>query len=104
MSRDRQRKLFIELINKQLEQFGKTYEQVVDMPNWYMNFQTTPEEQKKFTEYCVTRISKELGLTKKLAEMEASWFILQWGLTTSSTEYISPSKKNSEPVKIKKKN
>jgi hypothetical protein len=53
MSRDRQRKLFIELINKQLEPFDKTYEQVVDMPNWYMNFQTTPEEQKKFTEYCV---------------------------------------------------
>lgn len=82
MSRDRQRKLFIELINKQLEPFGKTYEEVVDMPNWYMNFQTTQEEQKKFTEYCVSRISKELGLTKKLAEMEASWFILQWGLTS----------------------
>ena len=28
MSRDRQRKLFIELINKQLEPFGKTYEEV----------------------------------------------------------------------------
>ena len=27
-------------------------------------------------------IQEKLGLTKKLAEKEMSWFILQWGLTT----------------------
>jgi hypothetical protein len=106
MSRERQKKLFVELINKQLEPFGKTYEEVVNVPNWYMNYQTTQEEQKKFIDYCADRISKELGLTKKMAEMEASWFILQWGLTTSATEYNQ--KESTEldqvPIEIKKKN
>jgi hypothetical protein len=104
MSRERQKKLFIELINKQLEPFGKTYDDVVNIPNWYMNYKTTPEEQKKFTDYCANRISKELGLTKKMAEMEASWFILQWGLTTSATEYNQEPEKDSIPIEIKKKN
>jgi F420-0:gamma-glutamyl ligase-like protein len=104
MSRERQKKLFVELINKQLEPFGKTYEDVVNVPNWYMNYQTSPEEQKKFTDYCANRISKELGLTKKMAEMEASWFILQWGLTTSATEYNQQTERDSIPVEIKKKN
>jgi hypothetical protein len=104
MSRERQKKLFVELINKQLEPFGKTYEDVVNVPNWYMNYQTSPEEQKKFTDYCANRISKELGLTKKMAEMEASWFILQWGLTTSATEYNQQPEHDSIPVEIKKKN
>ena len=28
-------------------------------------------------------IRKKLRLNKKMAEMEMSWFILQWGLTTN---------------------
>ena len=103
MSRESQKKLFIELINKQLEPFGKTYDDVVNEPNWYMNYQTTEEEQKVFMDYCASRIKSELGLSKKMAEMEASWFILQWGLTTSGQKFnISTSEP--EKIEVKRKN
>ncbi len=103
MSRETQKKLFVELINKQLEPFGKTYDDVVNEPNGYMNYQTTEEDQKVFMDYCVSKIKSELGLSDKLAEMEASWFILQWGLTTSNQKF-SKSKVEVEKVEVKRKN
>ena len=41
-------------------------------------------------------IRKKLGITKKLAEKEMSWFILQWGLTT--VESFDEIKKETKPV------
>ena len=34
----------------------------------------------------VDLIKTKLKMTKKLAEQEMSWFILQWGLTTNETK------------------
>lgn len=82
---EKTQKLFIELINKQLEPHGVTYENVKDNPNWYMEYHTTPELEKEFTEYCVKRIRETLKLNVERAKMEAQWFILQWGLTTNLT-------------------
>lgn len=76
-------RLFIELINTQLEPHGKCYEDVKEDPTWYMRYSTTPEKEKEFIEYCTTRIQKELRLSKERAKKEAQWFILQWGLTTN---------------------
>lgn len=101
MSRELQKKLFIELINKQLEPFNKTYDEVIHEPNWYMNYKTTEEEQKMFMDYCAKKIKSELGLSDKLAEMEASWFVLQWGLTTGGNQIIN---KEAEKVEIRRKN
>ncbi len=101
MSRDIQKKLFVELINKQLEPFGKTYDDVVNEPNWYMNYKTTEEEQKIFMDYCAKKIKSELGLSDKLSEMEAIWFILQWGLTTVGHQIVQ---KETEKVEIRRKN
>jgi hypothetical protein len=87
MRREKQKELFVELINKQLEPFGKKYEDVIDVPNWYMQYKTTYEKEKEFAIYAKQRIMKVLGLNAKMAENEVSWFILQWGLSCDETEY-----------------
>jgi hypothetical protein len=83
--RDKQRNVFIQLVNKQLEPHGVTYEDVKDDPNWYMNYKTSREAEQEFVDWGVNLIREELGLTKVLAEREISWFILQWGLSSSET-------------------
>ena len=85
IKRDRQREVFKALVNKQLEPYGVSYEDVLDQPDWYMQYQTTSEKEKEFIKWGVNLIRKELKLNVKMAEMEMSWFILQWGLTTASS-------------------
>lgn len=75
------RDLFIELINTQLEPHNVTYEDVIGNSQWYMEYKTTPEKEKEFINHCISRIQEELDLDYKMAEKEAHWFILQWGLT-----------------------
>jgi hypothetical protein len=86
-NREKQRELFVELINHQLKDHGVTYEDVKNNPSWYMEYKTTPEKEAAFIKYVVERIREVLKISKVAAEKEASWFILQWGLTT-----ISPKK------------
>lgn len=83
--REKQRELFIELINYQLKDHGVTYDDVKDNPTWYMDYKTSLEKEEEFSKHCIDRISKVLKLGKKQAELEASWFILQWGLTTNQS-------------------
>ena len=77
---DKVRDLFVELINTQLEPHGVSYKDVSGDPQWYMNYRTTPDLESKFIEHCTARIQEELGLSKTMAQKEAGWFILQWGL------------------------
>jgi hypothetical protein len=81
-NREKQRELFVELINHQLKDHGVTYEDVKTNPSWYMEYKTTPEKEEAFIKYAVERIREVLKISKAAAEKEASWFILQWGLTT----------------------
>jgi hypothetical protein len=81
-NREKQRELFVELINHQLKDHGVTYEDVKTNPSWYMEYKTTPEKEEAFIKYAVERIREVLKISKVAAEKEASWFILQWGLTT----------------------
>lgn len=81
--RDKQRNVFIKLVNKQLEPHGVTYNDVKDDPNWYMNYKTTRDAEREFMDWGSQLMQEELGLTEPLAEKEISWFILQWGLTSS---------------------
>ena len=87
MRRDKQKELFVELINKQLEPFGKTYDDVVNDPKWFTKYKTTYAAEREFAEYAKRRIMKELKLNSKNAENEVSWFILQWGLSIDPAEY-----------------
>lgn len=83
--REKQRDLFIELINYQLKDHNVTYEDVKENPSWYMDYHTTHEKETEFINYCVSRIREVLKVSKIDAEREASWFILQWGLTTKNS-------------------
>lgn len=99
--RNKQREVFIELVNLQLKPHGKSYEDVKGDPEWYMKYKTTRESEKTFTTEGVSIIRNKLGLTKKLAEKEMSWFILQWGLTTvESFDEITQTREVTEDDKI----
>jgi hypothetical protein len=87
MKRDKQREVFIKLIDMQMAQHGLTYEDIKNDPNFYINYATTPDNERKWKEDGIALIQKELKLSKKNAETEMAWVTLQWGLTIPSEEY-----------------
>jgi len=86
--REKQKEVFVELVNKQLEPFGVTYNDVSSDPDWYMRYCITEEQEQSFISWGVDLIRNKLKLNKKMAEKEMSWFILQWGLTTNNVERV----------------
>ena len=96
--REKTKALFIELINDQLKPHGVTYEDVKGIPDWYMQYNTTPEKEEAFIDHCISRIREVLKLNKQMATKEAQWFILQWGLTLNKSTPI-----NLENKKLKSK-
>ena len=48
-----------------------------------MKFRTNREQEKKFQKEGISILRNKLDMTQKMAEREMSWFILQWGLTTT---------------------
>ena len=87
MKRDKQREVFIKLIDMQMAQHSLTYEDIKNDPNFYTNYSTTPDNERKWREEGIELIRKELKLSKKNAEVEMSWVVLQWGLSIPSEEY-----------------
>lgn len=85
--REKQKEVFVELINKQLAPFNATYSDVVKDPEWFMRYKVTKEQESAFIEWGVNLIRKKLRLSKAMAEKEMSWFILQWGLTTNQNDF-----------------
>ena len=86
--REKERQVFLKLVNKQLEPFGTNYDEVKDNPNWYMEYRTTTESEKEFMKWGTDLIRKELKMNKQRALLEMNWFILQWGLTTTVSDQI----------------
>lgn len=84
--REKQKEVFVTLVNKQLEPFNVTYQDFINDADWYSNYTTTLEKQNEFINWGVSLIKESLGLSQKMAEQEMSWFILQWGLKTSQNE------------------
>jgi hypothetical protein len=99
--REKQRDLFIELIDYQLKDHGVTYNDVKDNPSWYMQYHTTKEKEDDFINHCVSRIREVLKLSKAEAEREASWFILQWGLTTIQPKVSNKTTQQNTEKRIK---
>lgn len=97
--RDKTKEVFVELVNLQLAPHGKTYEDVLGDPEWYMKYSTTREDEKVFQSAGIEIIRKKLRMTKKLAEQEMSWFILQWGLTTNE-KLTNLEKESTDIVKL----
>jgi hypothetical protein len=50
-----------------------------------MKYKTTRSNEVKFIKAGTDILRKKLKMTKKMAEQEMSWFILQWGLTTAGS-------------------
>ena len=86
--KQKREEVFIELVNKQLEPFNVTYDDVKSDVNWYMKYQVTKEEEDEFINYGVNLIREKFKTSKKAAEKDMSWFILQWGLTTKDTVQV----------------
>lgn len=99
--RDKQRAVFIKLVNKQLEPHGKIYEDVVNDSEWYMRYKTTQRAEREFIKWGTDLIRKDLKLNGVAAAREMSWFILQWGLTTNNTS-PAPAKKSKPKNNIKR--
>lgn len=93
--KEKQQQVFTQLVNKQLLPFGKTYQDVKSDPLWYLRFSTTIQEERDFMEWGRTFLQSELQLTEKQAEMEMSWYIVQYGLNTNrETVHASQSVEN----------
>lgn len=71
-------------INKQLEPYGKRYEDVESDPSWTLKFETTKEDQQKFMNWAADFLVKEMKFSRKLAETEIMWFILYHGIVIES--------------------
>ena len=84
--REKINNLFIELINYQLKEHNVTYDDVKASETWYTDYSTTFEKEEEFRQHIIKRSMSVLKLNKKRAELEANWFILQWGLTTNNTQ------------------
>jgi len=78
---EKQQEVFLKLVNRQLLPFGKTYEDVKSDSKWYLRYVTTEDQERDFMNWGVELLRTELDMTRKLAEKEMSWFIVQWGLT-----------------------
>jgi len=96
--RDTTKEVFVQLVNLQLAPHKKTYEDVSGDPEWYMKYKTTRKDEVKFIKAGTDILRKKLKMTKKMAEQEMSWFILQWGLTTA----VSFNKLKTEATKVLK--
>lgn len=81
-----EQQVLVELINEQLKPHNKTYEDVENVTNWFMRYTTTKQEQDKFMNWAVSFLMENLRISKKLAEIEVSWFILTHGLQLNKTE------------------
>lgn len=98
--KEKANEVFVKLVNQQLLPHGKTYEDVKNDQQWYLRYKTTPEEEKSFMQWGVELLRNELRLSKKLAEAEMSWFVMQWGLTTNQQlrveDFETPEKSTTE--------
>ena len=73
--------VFKDLVNKQLEPFGKTFESIKDDHEWFLKYPVTKEQEDEFIQWGIKHIQKKMKSTKAIAEKEMNWFILSYGLT-----------------------
>ena len=78
-----QKEAFVTLVNKQLEPFNKTYEDVKGDKYWYTKYVVTTKQESDFIKWGVEYLQEKLGLSEKFAQMEINWFVLQWGLKSN---------------------
>jgi hypothetical protein len=73
-------KIIEHFITKELEPFGKTYNDILNVENWFQIYTVTEEDYKAWKEYCIDYLRENYGMPKYRAVREMSWFGLQYGL------------------------
>ena len=72
------------LIDKELEPFGVTMEDVRGIENWYNQYEVSEEQNQAWIDWSVDFMVKHaknpMLRTKKRAKKEMLWVNLQWGL------------------------
>jgi hypothetical protein len=78
----------VELINKQLEPHNVKYNDVREDVNWFMKYNTTKQEQSRFSDWAVYYLIDKFNISTKAAEEEVSWFILRYGLPLNKVSVL----------------
>ena len=77
------------MINKELEPYGVTYtelienkeNQLIDGKQWFEHYTFKNEDEyNNWENYCVDYLIKDVGMSRKNAEREFSWFSLGYSL------------------------
>ena len=81
----RKDKLYIELINKMFEIAGHDcdFEKAKSIPEFYLKYSMTQEQQDKWFEYGIKRIKLKLGYSQFKSEKLMDMINLNHGLTLS---------------------
>jgi hypothetical protein len=61
-----------------------TYEDVVGVDNWFQKYTMTIEQGEELKEWGGRYLIKNIKMSRKKAESEMSWFVLQYGLKYSN--------------------
>lgn len=72
--------LITEMLNKQLSYVGKTIEDVKGEEEWYSNYAITEEQFQEWKSFCMDILKKKFKYPVKRAELEFSFFNLNYGL------------------------
>jgi len=99
--KEKQEQVFVQLVNKQLMPFGKTFQDVKSDPQWYLRYTTSPDAEVEFMNWGVSLLMEELNLDQKQAEQEMSWFVVQWGLSTKGDKQAETVKQTTAKKTVK---
>jgi hypothetical protein len=74
------------IINKELEKYNLTIDDVLDSKDWFTKYTMTSEEWEAWKSYSIDLMRKKLRMSKKRAEKEFIWIDLMWGLRHEEKE------------------
>jgi hypothetical protein len=79
-------KAVVDLVNQMFVIAGHnvTYEDVVGVDNWFQKYTMTIEQSQELKEWGERYLIKNIKMSRKKAESEMSWFVLQYGLKYSN--------------------
>lgn len=78
--KDKREEVLTIMLNKQLEKYNLTIEDVKKMSNWFQKYTMTNDEFEEWKYFCITTMRRELKFSKKQAEKELNSINLNWGL------------------------
>ena len=78
--KDKREEVLTIMLNKQLEKYNLTIEDVKKMTNWFQKYTMTNDEFEEWKYFCITTMRRELKFSKKQAEKELNSINLNWGL------------------------